>query len=109
MKKISLIKSKRFVICVKENLKLKNDKNTFKIYNKVRDHCHYTEKYKGAAHSICNLRCKIQKEIFVEIFNGSRYDYKFIIKEPAKEFKDQFECFGENREKYITFWVLIEK
>ena len=56
MKKISLIKSKRFVICVKENLKLKNDKNTFKIYNKVRDHCHYTEKYKGAAHSICNLR-----------------------------------------------------
>ena len=55
MKKISLIKS-LFVICVKENLKLKNDKNAFKIYNKVRDHCHYTGKYRGAAHSICNLR-----------------------------------------------------
>ena len=109
MKKISLIKS-LFVICVKENLKLKNDKNAFKIYNKVRDHCHYTGKYRGADHSICNLRYKIiQKEIFAEIFNGSRYDYNFIIKELAKEFKGQFECFGENTEKYITFCVLIEK
>ena len=27
-----------------------------KKYHKVRDHCHYTEKYGGAAHSICNLR-----------------------------------------------------
>ena len=24
--------------------------------NKIRDHCHYTEKYRGAAHSICHLR-----------------------------------------------------
>ena len=23
---------------------------------KVRDHCHYTGKYEGAAHNICNLR-----------------------------------------------------
>ena len=27
-----------------------------KRYYKVRDHCHYTRKYRGAAHSICNLR-----------------------------------------------------
>ena len=27
-------------------------------YHKVRDHCHYTGKYRGAAHSICNLRYK---------------------------------------------------
>ena len=26
-----------------------------KIYHKVRDHCHYTGKYRGAAHHICNL------------------------------------------------------
>ena len=31
MNKLSLIESKRFVICVKENLKMKNDKNAFKI------------------------------------------------------------------------------
>ena len=33
-----------------------NDKNALKLYNKVKDHCHYTEKFRGAAHDICNLR-----------------------------------------------------
>ena len=29
-----------------------------KKYHKVRDHCHYTVKYRGTAHDICNLRYK---------------------------------------------------
>ena len=41
--------------------------------------------------------------------NGSKYDYHFIIKELAEEFKGQFECLGENTEKYITFSVPINK
>ena len=41
--------------------------------------------------------------------NGSNYDYLFIIKELAKEFEGQFECNGENSEKYKTFSVPIEK
>ena len=28
---------------------------------KVRDHCHVTDKYRGAAHSQCNLKLKIPK------------------------------------------------
>ena len=28
---------------------------------KVRDHCHYTGKYRGAAHNICNLRYTVPK------------------------------------------------
>ena len=51
-----------------------------KKYHKVRDHCHYTGKYRGAAHDICNLRYKIPKEIPVVFHNGSTYDYRFIIK-----------------------------
>ena len=34
---------------------------TNKKYCKVRDHCHYTGQYRGAAHSICNLRYQYQK------------------------------------------------
>ena len=34
----------------------KNDENIFKKYHKGRDHCHYTGKFIGAAHNICNLR-----------------------------------------------------
>ena len=28
-------------------------------YQKVRNHCHYTGKYRGAAHSICNLKYNV--------------------------------------------------
>ena len=41
--------------------------------------------------------------------NGSIYDYHFIIKELVKEFEGNFECLGENTEKYITFSVPIKK
>ena len=33
-----------------------------KEYHKVRDHCHFTEKYRGAAHNTCDLRYKIPKK-----------------------------------------------
>ena len=54
-------------------------------YHKVRDHCHYTGKYRGAAHDICNLRYKMPKEMPVVFHNGSTYDYRSIIKELAEE------------------------
>ena len=87
----------------------KNEKKRSKIYQKVRDHCHYTGKFRGAAHSICNLNYKVPKEIPVKNLNGSTYDYHFIIKELAEKFKRQFECLGQNTEKYITFSVPIKK
>ena len=68
--------------------------STDEKYSKVRDHCHYVGKYRGAAHIICNLRYKIPKEIPVVFLNGSTYNYHFIIKQLAKEFKGKFECLG---------------
>ena len=80
-----------------------------KKYHKVTDHCHYTRKYRGAAHDICNLRYKIPKEIPVVFHNGSTYDCHFIIKELSEEFEGEFECLCENTEKYVTFSVPIKK
>ena len=82
-----------------------NDKKNYKL----RDHCHYAGKYGGAAHNICNLRYKIPKEIPIVFHNGSTYDHHFIIKELVKEFEGNFECLGENTEKYIMFSAPIKK
>ena len=80
-----------------------------KKHYKVKDHCHYTGKYRGAAHNICNLRYRIPKEIPIVFHNGSTCNYHFIIKELVKEFDGNFKCLGENTEKYITFSVLLQK
>ena len=102
-------KQKECHICQKGFSYDKNEEKKFKLYQKVRDHCHYTGKFRGAAHSICNLRYKVPQEIPVKIHNGSKYDYHFIIRELAEDFKGQFECLGKNTEKYIIFSVPIKK
>ena len=96
-------KQKICYICKKEFNN--NDKKNYK----VRDHCHYMGKYRGAAHNICNLRYKVPKEIPIVFHNGSTNDYHFIIKELVKEFEGNFECLGENTEEYITFSVPLKK
>ena len=55
------------------------------------------------------LRYKTPKEIPVVFHNDSTYGYHFIIKELADEFEGQFEFWGENTEKYVTFSVPIKK
>ena len=55
------------------------------------------------------MRYKIPKEIPVLFHNGSTYGYHFIIKELVKKVDGNFECLGENTEKYITFSVPIKK
>ena len=60
MKKIGLMKSKKFVIYGKTDLVLMM---IIKKCHKVRDHCHNTGKSRVAAHEICNLKYKTPKEI----------------------------------------------
>ena len=87
-----------------ENKYLKDKK-----YRKVRDHSRSTGEYRGAMHSTCNLKYSVPERIPIVFHNESNYDYDFIIKELAEEFKKQFTLLGENTEKYITFTVQIEK
>ena len=58
-KKVCYICKKRF----------NTDDSNKKCY-KVKNHCHFTGKYRGAAHDICNFRYKIPKEIPVVFHNG---------------------------------------
>ena len=96
-------------ICKREFCYDKSEKNRFKLQQKIRNHCHYTGKFRGATHSICNLRYKVHQEIPVKTHNGSKYDYHFMIRELSEEFKVKFECLGENTEKYVTFPYQLKK
>ena len=102
-------KQKVCYICEKKFCDDKNKKSEYDLYHKVRDHCHYTGKFREAAQNICNLRYKVLKKIPIVFHNGSTYDYHFIIKQLAEDFKGQFECLRENTEKYITFSAPIKK
>ena len=75
---------------------------------KIKDHCHYTGKRRGAAHIKCNLNYKVQKEIPV-IINSAGYDTHFIINQLAMKFNSEINCIGDNMQKYITFSVPIKK
>ena len=116
--KISNFKKKKMKLLTKEQQesyenakicyickKIENKYFKDKKYRKASDHCHYTGEYRGATRSICDLTYRLLKRIPVVFLNGSNYDYHFIIKELAEEFKKQFTCLGENTEKYITFTV----
>ena len=81
--------AKNCYIC-KENFEDRYAKD--KKYLKVRDHYHYIGEYRGAAHRICNVKFSVPDEILVAFHNGSNYDYHFIIKEEAEEFRKQFTC-----------------
>ena len=104
------MKSKKNATYVEKRCCDRKQKRRFKLYKNVRDHCYFTGKFRGAAHSICNLHYKVPRKIPAKIHNGSKYNYHFIIKELAEEFRgEEFECLGENTEKYISFSVPIKK
>ena len=72
---------------------------------KVRDHCHYTGKYRGAAHSSCNLRYRIPDYIPVMYLAG--YYAHLFIKELAKH-TSKIGVIAKNTENYISFSVKVE-
>ena len=95
---------------MKNFVMIKTIKKKYLKYRKVKDHDHYTRKYRGAAHRQCNLNYSIQKEIPVIAHNSSHYDQHFIIRELVEVFKCEIaNCIGENMEKYKTFSIPIRK
>ena len=77
------------------------DKETGQIL-KVRDHCHFTGEYRGAAHNECNLKCKKPPILPVIFHNLQGYDSHLFIKQLAKVSGD-LSCIPSTEEKYISF------
>ena len=77
---------------------------------KVRDHCHYSGIYRGAAHSLCNLQYKIPSYILIVFHNLSGYDTHLFIKGLADSVSGgaKMGVIAKNNEDYITFLINVE-
>ena len=74
---------------------------------KVRDHCHFTGRYRGAAHRICNL--KYRKPFFTPVVfhNLSGYDSHLFVKHLGFS-EGNINCIPNTDEKYISFIKKIQ-
>ena len=68
----------------------------------VRDHCHFTGKFRGAAHNSCNLSYRKPKFFPVIFHNLAGYDAHLFIKNLGKT-EGEIDCIPSNEEKYISF------
>ena len=62
---------------------------------KVRDHCHYTGRYRGPAHRNCNLMYRIPAYISVVFHNLSGYDAHLFIRELGRHSRDTMEVIAK--------------
>ena len=78
------------------------DEKGYRKNEKVKDHCHYTGRFRGAAHNSCNLKYKKPKFIPVVFHNLSGYDSHLFIKNLGYT-DGNIDCIPNNEEKYISF------
>ena len=93
---ISFDKAETCHICKKELLS-----------DKVRDHCHFTGQYRGAAHNSCNLQCRKPMILPVIFHNLQGYDAHLFIKQLAC-LPGELNCIPSTEEKYISFSQKIQ-
>lgn len=72
---------------------------------KVRDHCHQTGNYRGAAHQICNLNLRTVKKIPVIFHNLTGYDAHIICQAIGIENMKTPEVVARNLEEYVFFKI----
>ena len=77
--------------------------------DRVRDHCHYTGRYRGAAHNSCNLKYRKPNNIPVFFHNLAGYDSHLFIKRLGctDNKKETVTCIAKNEENYISFGKTI--
>ena len=72
------------------------------VQDSVRDHCHFTGRYRGAAHNRCNLKYSKPNNISVFFHNLAGYDSHLFIKKLGVT-EGPIDCIPNNEEKYISF------
>ena len=73
----------------------------------VKDHCHITGTYRGAAHSACNKKLRINPKmdpILVVFHNLRGYDAHHLM-QAMLHLQKEVKCIANNMEKYITISV----
>ena len=69
---------------------------------KCRDHCHITDKYRGAACDKCNLRMRVPFFVPILFHNLEAYDSHLFVKSLGLTEGD-IKCIPKTDEKYISF------
>ena len=72
----------------------------------VKDHCHLTGRYRGAAHNECNLAFRQPKFYPVFFHNLAGYDTHMFIKDIA-DTPGEIKCIAKTEENYISFSKII--
>ena len=72
---------------------------------KIRDHCHVTGKFRGAAHWDCNINFKLTKKVPVTFQNLRGYDISLIFNEFDK-FDVKIKVIPNGLEKYMAFFLI---
>ena len=73
--------------CIDEKDIPKYQRKILQDHMKVRDHDHFDGKYRGAAHSKCNIKLRVKREnamIPVFFHNGSNYDFHIVLEGLSK-------------------------
>lgn len=69
----------------------------------VRDHCHLTGKYRGSAHSSCNLNFQTSRNVPIVFHNLTHYDSHFLMRKLATVFDGNISIIPVNDQNYISF------
>ena len=71
---------------------------------KVRDHCRIVEKYRGSAHSDCNINPKFNHKITVVFYNLENYDSHLVMQGLGK-FNLKINVIPSRLQKDISFTI----
>ena len=77
------------------------------LEDRVRDHCHFTGRYRGAAHNRCNLKYSKPNNVSVLFHNLAGYDSHLFIKKLGVT-EGNIDCIPNNEENYISFSKTIK-